>query len=190
MASISLVGHVKHCTERQGVGRIKWLPGLALALIATVAAASDLTGRASIIDGDTLDLDGVRIRLSGIDAPESNQLCRDADSGPYRCSQQAANALYDVIAKRPVACIEVDRDQYKRVVAVCSVDGVDLADWLVRNGLALDWPRYSKGGYAAAQDEARRNERGVGAGSYVEPWRFRSCVRSGRRPTACSDEAQ
>ena len=51
-------------------------------------------------------------------------------------------------------CVEVDRDQYKRAVAVCTVAGIDLADWMVRSGLGLDWPTYSQGNYAVAQNEA------------------------------------
>jgi endonuclease YncB( thermonuclease family) len=147
---------------------------LALSFMTTGAAADDLTGRASVIDGDTIEIHGSRIRLFGIDAPESSQLCRD-----------------DFIANRVVACIEVDRGPYGRAIAVCSVDGVDLADWLVRRGHAMDWPRYSKGDYASAQREAEQHERGIWAGSHVEPWRYRACIRRGRgRTLACSDEAQ
>ena len=87
---------------------------LALSFTTTGAAADDLTGRASVIDGDTIEIHGSRIRLFGIDAPESSQLCRDEDSKQYRCGQQAANALFDFIANRVVACIEVDRGPYGR----------------------------------------------------------------------------
>jgi endonuclease YncB( thermonuclease family) len=74
----------------------------------------------------------------------------------HSVSGLAANDLYAFIARRPVDCVEVDRDQYKRAVAICTVAGVDLADWLERGGLALDWPKYSRGDYASAQDEAKR----------------------------------
>jgi endonuclease YncB( thermonuclease family) len=60
-----------------------------------------------------------------------------------------------------VKCVEVGRDQYKRAVAVCTVAGVDLAEWLVTNGLALDWPQYSKGAYAAAQSQAKHANLGM-----------------------------
>jgi endonuclease YncB( thermonuclease family) len=69
-----------------------------------------------------------------------SQLCRGEDSLPYRCGAKAANDLDAFIGGRPVDCVEVDRDQYKRAVAVCAVAGIDLAEWLVKNGLALDWP--------------------------------------------------
>ena len=70
-------------------------------------------------------------------------------------------------------------DRYGRAVASCLIGAVDLADWLVRQGLALDWPRYSGGRYAEAQEEAQRGERGLWSGSFVEPRRFRECVRLG-----------
>jgi endonuclease YncB( thermonuclease family) len=66
----------------------------------------------------------------------------------------ASNALAGLIGRQVVTCVEVDRD--RRTVAVCSVGKVDLADWLVRGGLAIDWPRYSKGDYAAARGRGAR----------------------------------
>jgi endonuclease YncB( thermonuclease family) len=102
-----------------------------------------------VIDGDTLEIHGTRIRLWGIDAPESTQLCRGEDSLQYRYGAKAANELDAFIARRPVNWLPVSLDQYRRTVAVCSIDGVDLAEWLVRNGLALDWPTYSKAGMIA-----------------------------------------
>jgi endonuclease YncB( thermonuclease family) len=152
------------------------------------ARASDLTGQASVIDGDKLEIQGTRIRLWGIDAPESNQPCRNEESEHYRCGQRAANDLDAFIARRPVNCVEVDRDRYKRAVAVCSVAGVDLAEWLVKSGLALDWPQYSKDAYATAQSEAKRANLGMWSGSFKEPLNYRACRRSGGRPEACSDD--
>jgi endonuclease YncB( thermonuclease family) len=119
-------------------------------LVSSPAPAETIIGHASVIDGDTPEIHGQRIRLSGIDAPESSQLCRGDDSLQYRCGAKAANALDEHIAGRPVSCEEVGRDQYGRTVAVCSIDGEDVADWLVRSGLAFDWPRYSNGKYAGA----------------------------------------
>jgi endonuclease YncB( thermonuclease family) len=153
------------------------------------AFPDDLAGRASIIDGDTLEIHGTRIRLWGIDAPESDQLCRTKSDEHYRCGQEAANDLDSFIhSASPRECVEVDRDQYKRAVAVCTVAGIDLADWMVRNGHALDWPQYSKGDYAATQDEAKRAERGMWSGGFVEPWRYRTCRRTGGSPASCSDQ--
>jgi endonuclease YncB( thermonuclease family) len=155
----------------------------------TPLVAGDLTGQASIIDGDTLEIHGTRIRLSGIDAPESTQFCRGEDSLPHRCGAKAANELSAFIARRPVTCVPVSLDQYGRTAATCSVAGIDLADWLVRNGFALDWPRYSNGKYASAQRDAERAGRGIWAGSFVEPRLYRACIRAGGRSAACSDDA-
>ena len=154
-----------------------------------MAQSDDLTGQASIIDGDTLEIHGTRIRLWGIDAPESTQLCRGEDSEQYKCGAQAANDLDAFIARRPVSCLPISLDRYGRTVATCFVDSVDLGDWLVRNGLALDWPEYSKRKYDDAQREAEQAGRGMWKGSYVEPWLYRVCVRAGGSPANCSDDA-
>jgi endonuclease YncB( thermonuclease family) len=76
------------------------------------AFADDLIGRASIIDGDTLEIHGTRICLWGIDAPESSQLCRGEDSNQYRCGANAGNELDAFIAGRPVSCDPVSHDVY------------------------------------------------------------------------------
>jgi endonuclease YncB( thermonuclease family) len=115
--------------SRRAANEMTRCQAIALLMLATSTAAhsGDMAGQASIIDGDTLEIHGARIRLWGIDAPESDQLCRNRDSEHYRCGQKAANDLDAFVARRPVSCIEVDRDQYKRAVAVCTVAGIDLA---------------------------------------------------------------
>jgi endonuclease YncB( thermonuclease family) len=62
--------------------------------------------------------------------------------------------------------------------------GPDLGQWLVANGYALDWPQYSKGKYDDAQHKAEKAGRGIWAGSFVEPWRYRACMRANGRPIA------
>jgi endonuclease YncB( thermonuclease family) len=155
----------------------------------SAGAADDLTGRASVIDGDTLEIHGTRIRLWGVDAPEGSQLCRGDDSLQYRCGAKAASELDAFIAGRPLTCIPISLDQYQRTVATCSLGDVNLGEWLVRNGLAIDWPEYSKGKYDALQREAEHAGRGIWAGSYVEPWLYRVCIRAGGSPASCSDDA-
>jgi endonuclease YncB( thermonuclease family) len=162
---------------------------LMLLLLSSTAFANDFVGQASVIDGDTLEIHGTRIRLWGVDAPESSQLCRGADSNLYRCGANAANDLDTFIARQPVKCTPISEDQYGRSVATCSVGGTDLGEWLVRKGLALDWPQYSKGRYDGAERDAERSGRGMWAGSYVELWLFRVCIRAGGTPTNCSDDA-
>ena len=165
------------------------IAGLALLSSYSVAVPGDLTGQASIIDGDTLEIHGTRIRLWGIDAPESSQLCRGEDSEQYRCGAQAANDLDALIADRPVSCLPISLDRYGRTVATCSVAGADLGQWLVRNGLALDWPQYSRAKYARDQRDAEQAGRGIWKGSYVEPWLYRICIRAHGSPAKCSDDA-
>ena len=162
------------------------------ALILTPApsrAADNLAGQASVIDGDTLEIHGTRIRLWGIDAPESSQFCRGDDSLQYRCGAKAANDLDAFLARRPVSCVPISLDQYGRTVASCSVGTTDLAEWLVGNGLAIDWPKYSKGKFDPIQRKAEHDGRGIWTGSYVEPWLYRVCVRAGGKPADCSDDA-
>jgi endonuclease YncB( thermonuclease family) len=153
------------------------------------AYASELSGRASVIDGDTIEIHGQRIRLWGVDAPESVQLCRGSDSDLYRCGARAANEIAGFLDGKVVTCEPVDTDRYGRTVARCLTGGADLGEWLVARGLALDWPRYSHGRHASAQAEARHAERGVWSGSFVEPWLYRACVHAGGRPAICSDDA-
>ncbi|WP_334420469.1 thermonuclease family protein [Bradyrhizobium sp. AZCC 1588] len=66
---------------------------------------------------------------------------------------------------------------------------MDLGEWLVRKGLALDWPQYSKGRYGGAQRDAEHAGRGIWKGSYVEPWLYRACIRASAKPSDCSDDA-
>jgi endonuclease YncB( thermonuclease family) len=162
---------------------------LMLLLVSGEALADDFVGQASVVDGDTLEIHGIRIRLWGVDAPESSQLCRGEDSSQYRCGAQAANDLDAFIARRPVNCSLVNLDPYGRMVAICSAGGTDLGEWLVRKGLALDWPQYSKGRYSGAQRDAEHSGRGIWKGSYVEPWLYRACIRASGKPSDCSDDA-
>ena len=105
-------------------------------------AAAEIVGRATVIDGDTIEIRGQRIRLFGIDSPESAQLCQ-AGQKPYRCGQQAALALADRIGERTVRCQERDTDRYGRVVAVCYVGSEDLDRWMVEQGWAVAFRKYS-----------------------------------------------
>ena len=168
------------------VGRIFVLVCLLLAAIRP-SAGEELAGKASVHDGDTVTLHGTSIRLNGIDAPEAEQLCRGDDSLPYPCGQIATKALSEFLAGRDLNCVDLDDRSFARTIAVCSLGNTDIADWMVRNGYALDWPKYSKGGYAAAQAEAKLNGRGMWAGSFVEPWKYRACKRAGGKVGDCSD---
>ncbi|MGY4298802.1 endonuclease YncB(thermonuclease family) [Bradyrhizobium sp. i1.4.4] len=126
------------CGTYKVIGMRRTAVALILAILSSVALADDFVGQASVIDGDTLEMHGVRIRLWGIDAPESSQLCRGEDSLQYRCGAQAANDLDAFIARRPVNCVPVSLDPYGRTVATCSVAGRDLGEWRLC-ATALRW---------------------------------------------------
>jgi len=129
-------------------------------------------GVTTVIDGDTIDIHGQRFRLFGIDAPESKQLCSDAAGKPYRCGQVAANALSDLIGRQTVTCEKKDIDRYKRIVAVCSVNGQDVGSYLVAKGLAVAYVHYSRA-YVPAETAARFGGLGLWAGSFEMPWDWR-----------------
>ena len=140
------------------------------------ATAAPIVGVASVIDGDTIEIHGVRIRLHGVDAPESRQLCTRPTGERWRCGQQASLALSDQIGRSTVSCDPRDTDRYGRTVAVCSSRGVDLNGWLVTQGWAVAYRRYSRD-YVRAEDQARAARRGVWSGQFDMPWEWRSARR-------------
>ena len=149
---------------------------LAMSPVSFAGQVSDRVGIASVIDGDTIELHGERIRLFGIDAAESSQLCEDAAGKAYRCGQQAALALADRIGRQTVRCEGKDRDRYGRLVAICYLGDEDLDAWMVLQGLALAFRKYSTL-YVPQEDEARLAKRGLWSGSFEMPWEWRKAHR-------------
>ena len=127
------------------------------------------------MDGDTLDMNGMRIRLHGIDAPEHKQTCRVAGRR-WPCGQYATRALASQVNGKSVVCDVRDRDSYGRVVAVCRIPGRDLNAWMVAEGWALAYGRYSLA-YVGEEARARTERRGVWRGEVVPPWRWRATQR-------------
>ena len=128
-----------------------------------------------MIDGDTNEVGTARIRLFGVDAPESAQSCL-AESGRWSCGEQATRALAGRIDGRSVACEERDRDRYGRIVAVCRHGGQDVNAWLVRGGWAVAYRRYSTA-YAGEEAAAKGAQQGLWRGEFVPPWDWRRGVR-------------
>ncbi len=142
--------------------------------IALSAYADEIVGQASVIDGDTIEIHGQRIRFHGIDAPESSQLC-EQDGREYRCGQKASLALADKIGRAIVRCEKRATDRYKRVIGVCFSSNENLNRWMVRSGWAVAYRRYSKD-YVRDEDFAREGKVGIWSGAFEMPfnWRRRS----------------
>jgi endonuclease YncB( thermonuclease family) len=144
---------------------------VAVFIAVPAAAQSPVVGVASVIDGDTLEIHGKRIRLHGIDAPESGQFCEN-DGKQYRCGRQAALALSDKIGRAIVRCEQRDIDRYKRIVAVCRLGDIDLNAWMVREGWAIAYRQYSRD-HVADESAARTAKAGIWAGRFIEPSKWR-----------------
>jgi endonuclease YncB( thermonuclease family) len=152
--------------------RLLFVLPIVLAGCVSAAAAETIRGRASVIDGDTLEIAGKKIRYHGIDAPESSQTCKDRLGIAYRCGQRAALALADKIGSAPVSCEARDTDRYGRIVAVCSQRGIDLNAWMVEQGHALAYRQYSTD-YVPQEEAARAAKRGLWSGSFTPPSEYR-----------------
>ena len=144
-----------------------------LGVFTSLSAASDtLSGRVSVIDGDTFEMARKRIRLHGIDAPESGQQCQDANGKSYRCGQMAAKQMSGYVSGKTVNCEILDKDRYGRFIARCLANGTDVNELLVKEGWALAYRQYSKD-YASAELQAKRTNVGLWRGKFVEPWNWR-----------------
>ena len=136
------------------------------------ATAGEIAGNPIITDGDTIKIMNKRIRLHGIDAPESKQLCKK-NYKEYKCGIEAADELTKKINKNQVRCKVQDRlDRYKRYIGVCFVEGINLNQWMVRNGHAVAYRRYSKD-YIKDEDYAKKNKLGLWSGDFIKPEKWR-----------------
>ena len=135
-------------------------------------AVVTLAGPAYVVDGDTLDVNGQRIRLEGIDAPETAQTCGGSDGGSWPCGTAASKALRALVANADVTCDSRGHDKYGRMLGVCFADGQDINARMVTNGLAWAFVKYSAI-YVAEEKQARTARLGVWQGTAEAPWDFR-----------------
>ena len=124
-----------------------------------------------IIDGDTIHLNGEKIRFTGIDTPELKQTCTKNNEVIY-CGIKARKLLIKKIGKNKVQCVREGKDQYKRTLAECFVNKVSLSSFLVRNGYAFAYRRYSKK-FISDEDFARTNNLGMWSMNFEYPWDYR-----------------
>lgn len=145
---------------------------LVLALLAAPAAAQQVTGPATVIDGDSLSVNGVAIRLFGIDAPEGKQTC-NREGAIWRCGEEAASQLRSLTAGHQVNCEGRGNDTYGRLVAVCSADGFDLNKTMVEAGWATAFRRYSED-YVGVEAQAKAARLGIWDSTFdlPEAWRL------------------
>lgn len=145
--------------------------------LALPASADTVRGTVEVTDGDTIRLGEVRVRLHGIDALEIDQTCTRPDGSVWACGRWARDALHARFGGARAICEEADDPSYGRMVARCRVGGVDLGDWLVRNGVALAARKYSLE-YVESEKAALFAERGIWAGDFIPPAEFRADARA------------
>lgn len=131
-----------------------------------------IAGPARVLDGDTLDIEGQRIRLEGIDAPELTQTCVDAQARAWPCGRRAQQALSALTDGETVACDKVGDDKYGRTLAVCYVADTELNARMVVSGNAWAFVKYSQA-YAANEAAARASRTGIWQGENTPAWEFR-----------------
>ena len=124
-----------------------------------------------ITDGDTIKVNGEKIRFSGIDTPELKQTCLKDDVKNF-CGIKAKQILVDKIANNKVKCIKEGKDRYKRTLAECFVNDESLSSYLVRSGYAFAYRRYSKK-FIDDEDYAKSNKLGMWSMKFDYPWDWR-----------------
>ncbi|HWK33445.1 MAG TPA: thermonuclease family protein [Hyphomicrobium sp.] len=138
----------------------------------SVHNAGALVGAARIIDGDTLDVAGERVRLEGIDAPEMTQTCGRNSSGAWKCGVAAAGRLAELVRGHTVTCENRGHDKYGRMLGICFVKGRDINAEMVREGLAWAFVRYSQT-YVHEEAQARAARAGIWQGEAAPAWEYR-----------------
>jgi len=159
-------------------------PILALSLV-TPASAQIMSGPVSVIDGDSLEMTGTRIRLLGIDAPEGKQSCT-RNGAPWACGEEAAATLAAIIGGQPVTCTSSGTDAYGRTLATCQTRSIDIGREMVRRGMAIALDNAAPD-YHEAAALAQRLKFGLWGGQFQTPAEWRAAnpqavVRAASKP--------
>ena len=145
--------------------------------------AKEVSGVPKIVDGDTIHINNYKFRLEGIDAPEMKQNCKKESLKisyiigftfykDYSCGKISKEKLIAKINGSEIKCISTSKDRYKRYVATCFKGKTNLNRWMVRNGLAIAYRKYSKK-YVTDENFAKENKLGIWQGKFMNPEKWR-----------------
>jgi endonuclease YncB( thermonuclease family) len=141
------------------------------------ALANEILGVPRIVDGDTVQIGATKIRLQGIDAPETDQLCLDRLGKRWTCGIEARDRLAQKAGGKVWTCRTDSIDRYGRALATCEVEGANINRWLVREGWAMSFVRYSHI-YDADEHAARQAQAGLWSGAFIAPWDWRGRTKT------------
>jgi endonuclease YncB( thermonuclease family) len=143
-----------------------------LLILVSSVIADEISGVPSITDGDTVKILNKRVRFHGIDAPEKKQICFK-NFKEYNCGKESTDALAKKIDGKSILCKAQDRlDRYNRYIGVCFLKELNLNKWMVRNGYAVAYRRYSKD-YIEDEKYAKKNKLGLWSGNFISPDKWR-----------------
>lgn len=166
-------------------GMLRYLCLIAILSLPTVVTAAP-EGVVRVIDGDTIEIAGQRVRLHAIDAPESNQTCEDTSGSIWDCGAWVTREARALFEGKLAKCTERDVDRYGRIVATCRIDGIDMGATLVTSGLAFAYRRYGLE-YDLAEKGAAVAGRGLHATEIQSPAAFRAAAREPQRTVHTRD---
>lgn len=138
-----------------------------------IAQGAILAGIPRIIDGDTIEIEGTRVRLEGIDAPETGQTCKNRLSQTWDCGNAATKVLLDLAGRHEVQCRHTGIDKYGRMLGICYAGGRDLNAEMVRSGYAWAYVKYSTA-YVPQEAAARASGFGIWQGEAMPAWDYRA----------------
>jgi len=141
--------------------------------IISFAETKTLEGKSvKVVDGDSLEIDGVRIRLKGIDAPEYLQYCFDENKKKYECGKMSREYLEELTQSEDFYCKSNEKDKYKRELSVCYAEGKDINELMIKQGWAIPY-RTKNPLYYEAQTVAKTNKSGMHRGKFIAPEIYR-----------------